>query len=341
MVSTFVPEEDRNDNVFKIICGTKELAEATNQFNSFTFNLSPRFFYLQDFDNIPAKQRKPFYDSLLNNGIPNNTYLVFTTSDSKTASDISAKLKQICEKTDFWAPFANQLPNWVKKECIENGADMTSEAADLLVELAGSDLALLHQEVKKLALGFSGRTIGVKEVKNSVAYMRHDTVFDLINAFGMRNAPKMLRILETLLNNGESPQKIWYMVCKQLRDFRLLYDICSDRPDVMDNVKKYMQQYSKIASKSDYKSNMDKKNLLTAIQGEAENIPTQIASACGLNNQNKLKNLYMAFNFDHSKLIKLWPEIIKTDLQMKSGNDAALALTSFLLKAISKEQIIN
>ena len=135
MVSTFVPEEDRNDNVFKIICGTKELAEATNQFNSFTFNLSPRFFYLQDFDNIPAKQRKPFYDSLLNNGIPNNTYLVFTTSDSKTASDISAKLKQICEKTDFWAPFANQLPNWVKKECIENGADMTSEAADLLVSL--------------------------------------------------------------------------------------------------------------------------------------------------------------------------------------------------------------
>lgn len=341
MVDSFVPKEDQKDNVFKYICDTKSLNEATNQFNSFTFNLSPRFFYLQDFDNIPTKQRKPFYDTILNNGIPQNTYLIFTTNETKTATDIFSKLKQLSEKIDFWAPFANQLPNWVKKECIENGADMTTEAADLLIELAGSDLALLHQEVKKLALGFSGRTIGIKEVRNSVAYMRHDTIFDLINAFGMRDATKMLRILETLLNNGESPQKIWYMLCKQIRDYRLFHDICIDRPDVMGKIKNNLMQYARIASKSDFNSNMDKKNILSEIQSSIDDIPPQIVSACNLNNQNSLKKIYMAFNFTHSKLIKLWPEILKTDLSMKSGNDATLALTSFMLKAISKEPIIN
>ena len=337
----FVPPEDKNDNVFKVVCNTKELNEIIGQFYSFAFNTSPRLFYLQDIENIPSKQRKNFYETISSSGIPLNTYIIFTTIDSKVASEITSKFKQQSEKIDFWAPFANQLPAWVKKECNEYGADMSTESADLLIELAGSDLALLHQEIKKLALSYYGKKIGVKEVKNSVAYMRHDTVFDLMNAFGTKNPAKMLRILETLLNNGESPQKIWYMLCKQIREFRLFYDICADRPDLFGEIKDGLLRYSKLVSKTDYNSNMEKKNLLSKIQQCAENIPPLLSDSCGLSNPNKLKNIYMALNFEHTKLIKLWPEIIKTDLLMKSGNDTSIILTSFMLKALSKEPIIN
>ncbi len=319
MARHLVPAEFQAENITRLVSNARELPETLNLLFSFSFNPSPRLFYIQEIDTVPAKQRKDFLDRLQQGGIPADTFIVFSVTDSRIGTEIAAKFKQQSDRIDFWAPFANQMGAWVKRETAELGAEITAEAADLLIELAGSDLALLHQEITKLALGCAGGKIGITEIRNSVAYLRQDTVFDFLEFFGRRNPVKCLRCMESLVNRGEAPQKLWFMLCRQLREFRLFHEVLRDRPDLFTPIADLLKNYRQFADKSDFKANQEKKNIIAEIQGLAEEMPEAIVNATGLKSLPKLRNLYLALNFSYNELIKAWPAMLDTDLYLKSG----------------------
>lgn len=340
MAQKLVPAEDQAENITRVVSNGKELPETLNQIFSFSFNPCPRLFYIQEIDSVTAKQRKEFIDRLHQGGIPASTFIIFAVGDARIATEIAAKFKQQSERIDFWAPFANQLGAWVKRETAELGAEISSEAADLLIELAGSDLAMLHQEITKLAMGAGGGKIGLAEIKNGVAYLRQDTVFDFLEAFGRRSPAKALRCLESLINRGEAPQKIWFMLCRQMREFRLFHEVTIDRPDLFEPVVSSLRQYRQFADKSDFKANQEKKNILAGIQELAAEMPEPLIKATGLNHQGKLRNLHLALNFSYSELIKAWPLILTTDLNLKSGApDARTTLQNFVAGILTDKPV--
>jgi len=336
MINKLVPPEERQENVFKCICSGKVKSEILDSIYGFSFNLSPKLFYIQDFESLPTKQRKEFTDALHENGIPPNTIIIFTSSDQRTSNELATKFKQQADKIDFWTPFANKLPSWVKSEMSNQGAEITSDAADLLIELLGSDLSILYQEITKLALANKGKIINLPEVKKSVSYQKQNSIYDFLNAFTSRDIKSSVKSLESLIKRGEAPQKLWFILSKQVREIRLFHDISKDRPDILAEIKRYLTQYSAIANRTDYKSNQEKKEILATIQEKSEEIPETIVKSLGLRNQTKIKSLHYALNFKHSELIKLWPELLKTDLDMKSGTtDPATLLTTFIHKSLS------
>ncbi len=331
MAQNLIPVEDQSENVTRVVSNARELPETLNLLFSFSFNPSPRLFFIQEIDQVPAKQRKDFLDRLHKGGIPADALIVFAISDNRIATEIATKFKEKSEKIDFWAPFANQLGAWVKREAAELGAEISAEAADLLIELAGSDLALLHQELTKLALGASGGKIGLIDVKSGVAYLRQDTVFDFLELFGRRNPVKAIRCLDSLISRGEAPQKLWFMLCRQLREFRIFHEATIDRPDLFEPVAALLRKYRQFADKSDFKANQEKKNLLAEIQALAEEMPETLAKATNLKSQPKLRNLHLALNFSYSELIRTWPQMLATDLHLKSGApDLRTALQNFV-----------
>lgn len=331
MAKSMVAAEDQHENVTRVVCSGKDLPDTLNLIFSFSFNPSPRLFYLQNIDDIPAKQRREFLDRLHQGGIPADTCLIFAVSDGKTAGEIITKFKQQADKIDFWAPFANQLGAWVKREASELGSEISAEAADLLIELAGSDLALLHQELAKLALGAAGGRIGLDAVKAGVAYLRQDTVFDFLELFGRRQLIKAMRCLESLINRGEAAQKLWFMLCRQLRDFRLFHEVLADRHDLFGPMADLLRKYRQLADKSDFRANQEKKNIIAEIQNLADSVPESLAKTLGLKNQAKLRNMHLALNFSYSELIRAWPQMLNLDLHLKSGApDPRAALQNFI-----------
>ena len=325
LAKIYVPQEEQSENVNRIVCNGKELPDLVNLIYSFSFNPSPRLFFIQDIDEVTAKQRKEFLEKLKNGGVPIETIIVFSVKDSKIASEISSAFKQQSDKIDFWAPFANKLNDWIRKETSELGSEITIDAADQLIELIGSDLALLHQEISKLALSKPGSRIDISDVNKGVSYIRQDTAFDFLDAFGKRQIAKALRILEALNNKGEPVQKIWFMLVKQIREYRLFHALSSDRPDLFNPILSQLRKYKIYADKSDFRSNQEKKNILAEIQNIAEDLPEPLLKAINLKLQNKIKNLYMALNFSLPELTSLWPRIIELDSKLKSGAPDPLA----------------
>jgi DNA polymerase-3 subunit delta len=117
------------------------------------------------------------------------------------------------------APAAARVPawcaEWVKSE---HGKQLTTAAAQLLVDLVGTDMGLLDQELAKLAvyIGKAAR-IDVEDVDRLVGRGQTANVFKVFDAIGSGQPAEALAILDQLLTSGEEPFRVMAAFSLQLR----------------------------------------------------------------------------------------------------------------------------
>ncbi len=144
-----------------------------------------------------------------------------------TAVDLRTKLagafKKLGTLVKFAPLYANQLPGFVGRRMRERGATIDGQAADLLAETIGADLAALDEAMERLILYVSepgsGRAphVRIADVETVVAKTRVHTIFELADALGHRNAKGALGILRGMLDNREQPIAIAAMVARHFR----------------------------------------------------------------------------------------------------------------------------
>jgi len=90
-----------------------------------------------------------------------------------------------------------------------HGKTLSRDAAALIVELAGDDLALLDQEIAKLAAFAGGRsTIESDDVRTLVGGWKTETTWAMAGAIRRGRTGEALDLVDQLLGAGESPYKI-------------------------------------------------------------------------------------------------------------------------------------
>jgi DNA polymerase-3 subunit delta len=94
---------------------------------------------------------------------------------------------------------------WVRGEFARLGAQATDDAARRLVEVAGEDIALLEQEVEKLATWADGEQIGPREVEDLAVPVHESPTWALSDAWGARNVGEVLAACEVELEKGVEP----------------------------------------------------------------------------------------------------------------------------------------
>lgn len=340
LVKAFVAPEDRSDNIRRIDFGSAPADALMSELNCFSFNLSHRIFIISHPESLAAAQRRGLLEKLSSNPLPELTFFVVLTSEARIIGEFAAALADKAEKIDFWPPFENKLPEWLQKESRALGSPLAADAAELLLQNIGSDLRLLSQELEKLCLAAgTGKTITAAQVSASVAYLRQDTVFDLLDAVGMRRLPEALRMVDSLLIKGESPVPIWYMLSRMFRDFRLLHDIARDRPDLGRPLFEKLRGIRQLSGKTDFKSNQERKNLTESIQKEAAAWPPLLMEALGIDQAMRVKSLAMGTGYTHAELVGLAPGLVEMDASIKkSPPNEALLLQRFLVGIITGRQ---
>ncbi|MBF0406200.1 MAG: DNA polymerase III subunit delta [Candidatus Riflebacteria bacterium] len=336
-ILALVRPDERSENVFRIDFSLADAEDFIDKTTGFCFSEDPRLFYLSNFDSLTVANRKSVYSTILSPYFAQDIHVfIGVTAQPVTAESVKA-LSESAEKIDFWAPFANQMPGWVQKSAAEFGARITPGATDLLLHKTGDDLRLIYQELRKLAItvGKNG-IIEEKIVAANVSYIREESIFDLLNAIGRRELGSALEIIENITDKGEPVQKTWFMIQKTLRDYRLFHDLCFDRPDLFSEVVSSMKKILALSGKSDFKSNSEKKNLVTAIQTAASEWPDLIKETMAFGAPNAVSNMAFAINYRHSELREIWPKILEMDAALKTSIPShLLALQEFLVDLIN------
>jgi DNA polymerase-3 subunit delta len=135
-------------------------------------------------------------------------------ANTRLARLLNAEATIVCK-----APPASRLPDWCMRwAAAEHGKQLAAAAARLLVDLVGSDMGLLDQELTKLAVyvGTADR-IDSGDVDKLVGSSRTENTWIIFDAIGAGRAGAALAVLDRLFDQGEEPLRILGAFSMQLR----------------------------------------------------------------------------------------------------------------------------
>jgi DNA polymerase-3 subunit delta len=117
------------------------------------------------------------------------------------------------------APTAYRLSAWCTQwAAARHGKQLPGESAKLLVDLVGSEMGQLDQELAKLAIYVGASTrIEIGDVDKLVGNSRAEHMWKIFDAIGAGSAAEALAILDRLFEQGEEPLRILGAFSLQLR----------------------------------------------------------------------------------------------------------------------------
>jgi len=131
------------------------------------------------------------------------------------------------------------LREWIAHRAKAKGAEVTSQAANALIELVGNDLRALDHELEKLAAWANyARPIGLEDVRTLVSAAREADVFALVDALGMRRRQEALRLVERLLAEDKHELYLLTMIARQVRLILTAKELFEERQASLDEISK-------------------------------------------------------------------------------------------------------
>ncbi len=136
--------------------------------------------------------------------------------------------------------YDNQIPAFVREQAAASGFSFTEDAMALFCRRSGTSLQEIDGELQKLFqyLG-ENRLVDVADVREIVSDTRVDSIFDMVNAIGRRDAGDALRLLRRLLDEGVAPLLLLSMLTRHFRQLwmsRELLDTGVGRKDISKRI---------------------------------------------------------------------------------------------------------
>lgn len=156
--------------------------------------------------------------------MPQSTVLILVDAEIKGKNSMLKKLEPLLKELKSTAVVKvfpllklGELKAWVKKRVSEESADISNGAVTLLVELIGSNLWNMSNEILKLALYVQGRAINEQDVADLTDYSRESNIFVLVDAIVEGKNKLAQQMLYQMYESGSSPSYILSMITRQFR----------------------------------------------------------------------------------------------------------------------------
>lgn len=112
---------------------------------------------------------------------------------------------------------AARFPEWLAARAARANLRLSTDALNLLISQTQGNLLAASQEIEKLALQFGEAEIGVEQVEQGLTDSAQFEMFSLNDAILAGERDKSLRILNTLLAEGEHPLAILGALGREMR----------------------------------------------------------------------------------------------------------------------------
>lgn len=243
-LSSFLLGKDMTELAVEILeGGSVSMGDIIEQISTFSFLVPKKIVVVR---NIPLFQTQQGNQDIcfsvsdldhlthcIEKGVPDNHFLVFTTSSTdkrkkifKTIQDngliidcavsSGSRKADIDEQRSVFRSVADRLLQKSQK-------DIDAQAFHALVDLTGFNLDLFYQNLKKL-IAYSGRkaSISLGDVTAVIKRDKKDPIFNLTNALMEKDVEKSIFYTHSLLNEGFHPLQILKSLENQIRKLMLV-----------------------------------------------------------------------------------------------------------------------
>lgn len=154
--------------------------------------------------------------------VPDTTRLVFVEPrllhDKNPVFEVLPSDDKQVYKRAFRPPQGAGLNRWIQERARSKRGAIAPQAAEELIRLVGANLRQLDQEIAKLVAHANyERAVTVSDVHRMVRTAQVPTIFNLVDAIGMRQTEQAVQMLHELLEDGAAPLYLLHMIERQFR----------------------------------------------------------------------------------------------------------------------------
>jgi len=136
--------------------------------------------------------------------------------------DKRRKLVKAAEKAgqliELNPPKGAELTQWIREEAEQQGMTIEPKALEYIVLNASGNLRHLKNELEKLCLySLPERVIKLETVQKLLTRSSEGNIFAMVDSLGQKKGEQALQELGNLLDEGEPPVRILFMIARQFR----------------------------------------------------------------------------------------------------------------------------
>lgn len=269
----FLKEEEQSKVISRYASGTDnpEIVELDGSDSSFqdieTAILSRAMFSqskivrIRRVDEMPGERQSRLADVLAE--LAGDTLVILSAVALDGRGKLMKTLKSLGTVREFRNMNQRDAVQWCRDRAKHYKIRLGPREAELLVELIGTDLSRIDKELEKMSLylGEPGAVV-TKEVVQRVAGSGGDVViFDLLDAIGCRDANRAVLLLRRLLQAGEPPVKVQFIIGRHVRDLLQVASMSRSgfrQDDIIANLKLHPYRARKLFAQA---SNFEVKEL--------------------------------------------------------------------------------
>src|SRR3954447_11220729 len=172
-----------------------------------TFATGDRYLLVDGVEAWKAGELDPLEGAL--DGVPEGTVLVLVARGKPLARLVRAVEKAGGEQREYAAPKPWQLPKWAAERAAEEGLNLDSEAAKVLVAAVGTRQQRIAREVERLAiLAYPKTQLSAEQVRRLASSEATQQVYDLADALVAGDTAASLRLAERPTRGGGRPRQL-------------------------------------------------------------------------------------------------------------------------------------
>lgn len=172
-----------------------------------------RILYVRRADEIPEPERVA---ERIAAGLSESLVLICDAEKLDKRSKLYKALSTHGVLEEFPKPDRRSLPTLVRELLAEHKVRLTPAAIKYLLAAVEPEPARLAKEIEKLACYSTDRELDVSEVRELLFGDQSENVLQFLDVVGERN-PQSVKYLRQLLQSGEDPNKIFFMLASQVR----------------------------------------------------------------------------------------------------------------------------
>lgn len=153
------------------------------------------------------------------NSVPDYACLVVCEEEiDRRYKKILNAVESAGQMVEFPIQSPNDLVKWITGMMSDDGKQIDSNAAYMLIDYCDSEMGNIKNEIDKLVMFSEVNTrITAADVEKVCIKSLGQRIFDLVDAVGMKKTDKAIRYFNEMLQMKEPVSRILYMIAKQLR----------------------------------------------------------------------------------------------------------------------------
>ena len=258
IISRVLDEGTKGFNLDVVYGSKAEAKDVIAHASSFPMTSAKRVVVVKEFEKLATNETSKEIVSAYINKPLDSTVLVLVSHDPDFRKKPFTDLKKRAELVECKPLYDNLVPGWIADRIKHFGREANAEACRLMQAYVGNSLRSLQNEIDKLFLFIGERKkVTAEDVAAVVGATKGYTIFELQNAIGRKDPKEAIRILERMLEAGQSPLMILVMLTRFFTQLWKLTDLRGRRMADQEIAREigvpafYLKQYVEFRSNFD------------------------------------------------------------------------------------------